>query len=128
MKDPPADVRAHLFEFSAKFKVPAVIGGVLSRDGTLDYDVVGLRYRGSDDAADIHDKWHIGSCAKSITAVLYARLVERGDTDWDCPVASLFPDLAHRIDGGWGNRTIQELFLCRAGMKANPGIRAMLAG
>ncbi len=128
MNDSPADVRAQLSEFSAKLNVPAVIGGVLSRDGTLDYDVVGFRCRGSDDAAEIHDKWHIGSCAKSITAVLYARLVERGDTDWDCPVASLFPDLTHQIDEGWGNRTIEEVFLCRAGMKANPSIRAMLAG
>ena len=128
MRDPSADVRAHLFKFAAKFKVPAVIGGVLSRDGTLDYDVVGFRYRGSDDATDIHDKWHIGSCAKSVTAVLYARLVERGDADWDSPVASLFPDLAHRIDDEWSNRTIEELFLCRAGMKANPSMHAMLAG
>ena len=128
MKDSPANVRAHLFEFSAKLKVPAVIGGVLSSDGTLDYDVVGFRCRGSDDAADIHDKWHIGSCTKSMTAVLYARLVERGDTDWDIPVANLFPDLRHQIDGGWGNRTIEELFLCRAGMKANPSMPAMLAG
>ncbi len=55
MNDPTADVRAQLSEFSAKLKVPAVIGGVLSSDGTLDFDVVGFRYRGSDDAADIHD-------------------------------------------------------------------------
>ena len=77
------DIRTQLSRFSETLKIPAVAGGVLLSDGTLDYDVVGVRRRGSNDKAEKHDKWHIGSCAKSITAVLYARLVERDDARWD---------------------------------------------
>ncbi len=121
------DICSRLSAFSEKFKVPAVAGGVLSEDGTLDYEVVGVRRRGSDDKARKHDQWHIASCAKSITAVLYARLVESGDAAWDRPVASLFPDMAGRLDKGWHGRTIEELFLCRAGMQANPTASAMAA-
>lgn len=128
MNSTSATLRASLLAFSTKLKVPAVIGGVLYEDATLDAAVVGYRCRGCNDEALINDQWHIGSCAKSITAVLYARLVERGDTAWDVPVTSLFPDLKDQIDGGWDNKTIDDLFLCRAGMKANPSIRAMLAG
>ena len=123
-----ASIRTHLSKFSEELKVPAVAGSILSKDGTLNYDIVGVRRRGSNDKVEKHDKWHIGSCAKSITAVLYARLVEQGVANWDSPVASLFPDLTNQIADGWQNRTIEELFLCEAGMQANPTKAAMLSG
>ncbi len=121
-------IHKQLSKFSEKLKVPAVVGGVLTRGGKLDYDVVGTRRRGVDDPADLLDQWHIGSCAKSITSVLYARLVEKGDADWASPVATLFPDLKDEINKGWANRSIEDLFLCRAGMKANPSLSALFSG
>lgn len=41
-------------------------------------DVAGVVRRGADDAVVESDAWHIGSCAKALTAALYARLVEQG--------------------------------------------------
>ncbi|NJN50591.1 MAG: hypothetical protein HC809_01130 [Gammaproteobacteria bacterium] len=56
-----ADIRNLLTDFSKKFGVPAVAGGVRSSDGVPRYEVVGVRRRGSDDEAQRDDKWHIGS-------------------------------------------------------------------
>lgn len=67
----------------------------------------------------IEDQWHLGSCTKAFTAVLYARLVERGAAEWGIPIASLFADLSEALDTGWSEATVDEVLLCRSGMDAN---------
>lgn len=62
-----------------------------------------------------------------MTAALFARLVEEGHTDWQATVGDLFPDLREHIHPGWCKRPIDELFYCRAGMRANPSIKSTLA-
>jgi D-alanyl-D-alanine carboxypeptidase len=65
------------------------------------------------------DRWHIGSCGKSITASLYARLVKRGDAEWSARLPDLFPDLAGEIAPGWSAVTIDDVFVSQAGLPAN---------
>ena len=123
-----ADLRAQLHRFQSKLALPAVIGALTDADHLLAVDVVGTRSRLDDTPAGVDDQWHIGSCGKSITAALYACLVEQGLAQWDTPVRDLFPDLTH-IDPGWDGPTVDDLFHCRAGMVANPSqdqMRAML--
>lgn len=79
---PPAELRAQLVGFRHKHAVPALGAAVVTRDGGVDVDVVGVRIRGGDDPVRLDDRWHIGSCGKSITAALYARLVEGGEAEW----------------------------------------------
>lgn len=86
-----------LTEFSSRYRVPAVGGGILTNDGCLDFDVVGVRRRDDAALAAGDDQWHIGSCGKSITAALYGRLVELGDAGWGVPVTELFGDLVDRM-------------------------------
>ena len=119
-------LRELLVDFRDRFAVPALGGAVLSRTGALGIEVVGTRRRGGSDPVAVEDQWHIGSCAKAITAALYARLVERGDTDWGIPVVEFFPDLADRVDTGWSGPTIDEVLVCRSGMRANLSRREML--
>lgn len=69
----------------------------------------------------LDDRWHIGSCGKSMTAALYARLVERGDAVWGASVRDLFPDLADGIDPGWSAISIEDVFASQAGLRANLG-------
>lgn len=97
--------------------VPAIGLAVTDLDGAAEVAVRGVRRRGSADAARVDDRWHIGSCGKSVTAVLYARLVERGDARWEAPLPGLFPDLA--VDRGWADVTIEQVLLHRAGLPAN---------
>jgi CubicO group peptidase (beta-lactamase class C family) len=110
---------SHLAEFRSKHSVPAIGAAIVRRDGRVELDVVGVRVRGGDEPVEVDDRWHIGSCGKSITAALYARLVERGDARWGAPLPDLFPDLATSIDPGWSSITIDDLFVSQAGLPAN---------
>lgn len=114
-------LRAQLVDFRAKHSLPALGAAIVSRDGHLELDVVGVRMRDGDDPAGREDRWHLGSCGKSITAALYARLVERGDAEWGARLPELFPDLADVIDPGWSAITIDDAFVSQAGLPANLG-------
>lgn len=99
--------------------VPA-LGAALIHAGALqDVAVVGVCRRGSPEVALADHAWHIGSCGKSMTAALYARLVEQGHAEWGASLPSLFPDFAETIDAGWSAITIDDLFLCRSGLPAD---------
>ena len=120
MTDPDNDrLRMLLVEFRDRFRAPAVGAAVVTRSGSLETSVVGNRRRGGADPVTIEDQWHLGSCTKAFTAVLYARLVERGAAEWGIPIASLFPDLSEALDAGWSEATVDEVLLCRSGMDAN---------
>lgn len=92
-----------------------------------DVDVVGVVRRGAKDAVAEADAWHIGSCAKALTAALYARLVEQDRAEWGTRLVELFPDLAGTMDPSWSTVTIDDLLTCRSGLPANPDRSAMLA-
>lgn len=92
-----------------------------SRDGAVvDETAVGLRARGSTAAVTTLDRWHIGSCAKAMTATLIARLVERGRMRWDSPLAELLPDLAQSMHPVTARITLYELMTMRSGLPGNP--------
>lgn len=112
-------------DFCMRSEIPAVGVATVTREGSLDLAVAGRRRRDGSEPVTSDDQWHIGSCAKAITAALYARLVERGDAEWGVPIGTFFPD--SEVDGGWSDPTIDEVLVCRSGMKANLSPREMLA-
>ena len=116
-----------LQRFAQTLGVPAVGGALIDANGSSSFEVEGHCKRGEDIAASLDQQWHIGSCTKSITAALFARLVEDGRTDWQASLGTLLPDLRGDIHPAWHDRPIDELFYCRAGMQANPSIKSMLA-
>ena len=72
-------MRAELLEgFVRRHRVPAVAAALVRADGSVEVQVAGTRRRGSDAPALASDRWHIGSCTKTFTAVLWACLVEGG--------------------------------------------------
>lgn len=104
--------------FRRRYDVPAVGAALVDHQGNRKASAIGLRARGSDDSVLLSDKWHIGSCTKTITAALWARLVDSGNAEWDMPLPEVFEDLG-RVDGSWGALTIRDLLNCRAGIPAN---------
>jgi D-alanyl-D-alanine carboxypeptidase len=111
------EIHTYLEDFRAKHRPPALGAAIVTRGGDLELDVIGERVRGGGDPVRPEDRWHIGSCGKSITATLYARLVERGDAQWNVSVAELFSDLS--VDAGWREVTVDDVFVCQAGLPAN---------
>lgn len=97
------------------------LGVLAGRDGEpLDSAVDGVRARGADALATRQDRWHIGSCTKSMTATLLARYVERGLCRWDSRVDELLPDLAEGMDPLARTITLAHLLTATAGLPEFP--------
>ena len=104
---------------------PAMGVALVDPDGSAEVVVAGTRVRGRDLPVAEDDPWHIGSCTKSMTALLYARLVESGRAAWGAPLPDLLPDLASGADPGWAAVTIDDVLRHRAGLPANLPLRDM---
>lgn len=113
-----------LDSFRTEHGVPAVVGAIVEQDGRMESAAVGTRARNGAALATIDDQWHIGSCGKSMTAVLWACLVEAGLADWGVPVRSLFPDITVS-ERQWDEVTIDDVLRCTAGVASNPPRRQM---
>lgn len=64
------------------------------------------------------DRWHIGSITKSITATMIARLVERGELNWDTSIEDVFHD-TQDLHRSWGKTTLQQLLTHTSGAPSN---------
>lgn len=116
---------AQVDDFRERTGAPAVGAGLVTPSEAT-FHVTGRCRRDGGPAVTVDDRWHIGSCAKALTAALYARLVEAGLTGWDATVADLAgPVVGDRLHPGWADRTITEVFHCRAGIAANLPADAM---
>lgn len=115
-----ASLDAFLKIHRVKTNLPAVAAAVV-RDGTIvAAGVAGIRHAGSTQKVTLADKWHIGSCTKSMTATLAAILVEEGTLRWRMPLSEAFPKLAPKMRQGWRSATIEQLLAHRGG--GPPGV------
>lgn len=99
-----------------KYRVPAMVGAIVTSKGLDVCGVVGVRRRGTDIPATLNDKWHLASDAKAMTATLVGRLVEQGLLKWNTTVADIFPDLASEFDPEMKGVTLLHLLSHRAGL------------
>ena len=74
--------------------------------------------RRADETTPISDQdlWHIGSCTKAMTALLYGDLVEQKRISWTTSIADIFKDLVNVIDPAWENITMEDVLAHRAGI------------
>ena len=107
-------------ELLRRFGVPAVGLALINAAGVESLGCLGERKRGSSVAVTEHDRWHIGSCGKSMTATLMARLVERGKLEWDAPVAPLLVAHGFEVHPDFAGLTLRHLLTHRSGMAADP--------
>ncbi len=114
-----AAVAAVLNPIREKHAVAAIAGAIVTSRGLQAAGVVGLRKAGTEVAATIDDRWHLGSDTKAMTAALLGRLVERGLLKWETKPAEVFPELAAGFDPGYADVTVLHLLSHRAGLQAN---------
>lgn len=93
---------------------PALAAGIVTREGLSWAGVRGVRRAGSETAATLDDRWHLGSNTKAMTAAVFGRLVEQGRARWAMPLAEALPGLA--IDPAWAGTTLDDLMRHRAGL------------
>jgi CubicO group peptidase (beta-lactamase class C family) len=113
--DDSSGLKIALEEVRSKFKLPALAGGIVTRDGLQELATVGVRKLGTEVAATDQDLWHLGSCTKAMTATLLATLVQQGQLSWDSKLADSFPELRDDMR----QITLEHLLTHRSGLPAN---------
>jgi CubicO group peptidase (beta-lactamase class C family) len=99
--------------------VPAIAAAVVTSDGIQFVGVVGIRKRGTDVPVTLNDLWHLGSDTKAMTSALIAKLVERGQLNWDTTMAEVFPELAPKMQSDFQKVTLTQLLSHHAGLPPN---------
>jgi CubicO group peptidase (beta-lactamase class C family) len=107
-----------------RFGVPAVGIARVVASGAESVGVLGERKDGSGIAVTEQDLWHIGSCTKSMTATLLARYVDRGELEWEAPLAPLFAEHGYEPHPDFAELTLRHLLTHRAGMPTDPSAAA----
>jgi CubicO group peptidase (beta-lactamase class C family) len=66
----------------------------------------------------LDDRWHLGSCTKSMTAALVAMLVEDGALRWDSSIGEILSDIP--MEPAWCDVTLEQLLQHRGGAPQDP--------
>lgn len=96
--------------------VPSVAAAVVFGSEIRAAGAVGVRKRGDETPVTVNDKYHVGSCAKAMTATLAGVLVERGLLSWETRIQDVFPEMV--IHPGYEPVTLKQLLSHTSGMPA----------
>jgi CubicO group peptidase (beta-lactamase class C family) len=124
LADPPtktAPIATHrlndiLEPIRQKYELPALAAAVVLDRKLVAEGAVGVRRAGHTEAVTIHDRFHLGSCTKSMTATLCAILVEKGKLKWDTTIAEAFPKFKDKIHPDYHTVTLDQLLTHRSGL------------
>lgn len=105
---------------------PGAVVMLITGDSQM-ISVAGYRTSAGEAETDFDDSWHIGSNTKAMTAMLAARLVERGVIDWETTLGERLGDRFDNIHPDLAAATLAELLQHRSGMAANAGRLTMIA-
>jgi CubicO group peptidase (beta-lactamase class C family) len=111
------DLRAELEAARVEFHLPAMAALIVKDGRVLASQAVGVRKMGSDIPVTTADKFHIGSCTKSITATLAAMLVDDGKLSWETRISDVFPTTA--VNSDLQNVTVEQLLCHRSGVRGD---------
>jgi CubicO group peptidase (beta-lactamase class C family) len=106
--EPYASLDSVLEPIRAKANLPALAAAVVRSNQIVAAGAVGVRKFGATNRVTIDDKFHIGSCTKSMTATLAAMLVEQNKFSWDTTIGSEFPDW--EVNPEYKPVTVAQLF------------------
>jgi CubicO group peptidase (beta-lactamase class C family) len=97
-----------------KYQLPSLTAALLQNGQIKEIASTGVRKIGLDIAVTPEDKFHIGSCTKSMVSTLIAMFIEEGKLKWDSTLSELFYDLDVHDD--YKNVTLEMLLSHRGGM------------
>lgn len=93
-----ADVSAELAKFTADGKVPGLVAAAVCNGEIIAAGASGVRRFGDPEPVTTDDRFHLGSCTKSMTGTLAAMLVKEGKIRWQTTVAEVFPEIGIHPD------------------------------
>ena len=101
-----------------KYNLPAVAVNLLNSDSVITSEVQGIRVFNSDKAVSKDDFFHIGSCSKSVLSFMAGFLVDEKKINWQTSFFDLYPELKPIAHAEYHHITLEDLLLCKAGIKA----------
>ena len=110
-----ADVSPVLSAIIKQHDLSGMVAAVVEGDRVVATGAAGVRKRGGRDKVTLADRFHIGSCTKTMTATLCAMLVEEGKLKWDASPARVLAADVKPIDPGWRAATLEQLLQNRGG-------------
>jgi CubicO group peptidase (beta-lactamase class C family) len=115
------DLKDFLEPLRKEYYLPAIAAAVVTTDRLLAAGVTGRRNVGTETKVTLEDKFHIGSCTKSMTALLAALMVSEGALRTNTMVGEVFsewqiPDETKKI-------TLWQLLHHRSGIAHEPSAK-----
>lgn len=114
------DIRSIITGVASREGIVGMGAGIIDTSAETAIAVCGYRRAGSGQPAGLADLWHIGSCAKSMTATLAAGLVEEGKLSWGSALAEIFPEMRKELGPVKGGINLEQLLSHRSGLPYNP--------
>lgn len=113
------DLNPALQPLLEKHNVPALAAAVVKDGKIIAAGAVGYRIHGEKYKVTLQDKFHIGSCTKSMTATLAAMYVEENKLSWDLTLDQAFPRFKNKMTPDYQKATLRQLLSHRAGVPYN---------
>ena len=91
-----------------KHQVPGLAAAAYVNGQVVEIGAAGVRRADSEEKVSVDDRWHIGSCTKSMTASLAAILIQEEQMRWETTVGEIMkgtPGLAKRMARGHARAT-----------------------
>jgi D-alanyl-D-alanine carboxypeptidase len=105
-----------------KFNIPAMAVVVMNADELLLAEAKGVRIVSTNNAVTMDDYFHIGSCSKSILAIMAGKLIEQDKLQWHTKLLDVFPELRKTSNPAYYAVTLEDLFICEAGIQPFTGV------
>jgi len=110
----PSTLEQTLAKVTKQNKQPAMGFALVNQNGILAKAVTGTAVAGQYLPVTIDSRFHIGSVAKSFTALLVQMMVEEETLCYDMTLEDALPDIAMRKE--YRNMTLKDLLLSKAGI------------
>src|SRR5262245_21831398 len=98
--------------------VPGLAAAVIEGGNVVAIGAAGVPWVGATRPLTVDDPLHIGSCTKSMTAVMIAELVEKKRITWTTSLAEAFPQLMPEMLPVYRNIKLEQLLTHRGGIPA----------
>jgi len=105
-------------EAREKYRVPAIAVTLMNSETVYRREIQGVRVVDEPTQVTLDDYFHIGSCSKSVLALMAARLIEQKKITWRTRFFDVLPELQANANVEYGDVTLEDLLLCEAGIGA----------
>jgi CubicO group peptidase (beta-lactamase class C family) len=102
-----------------EYGLPALAACVTKNGEIVAAGAVGSRRAGTETPVTLHDKFHLGSDTKAMTALLAAMLVEEGKLRWDSTPAGVFPEFKDEMNKQFSTITLEQILSHTAGLPSD---------